>query len=198
MTSDQLIVRVAADLVTEVRKLCPSYAGDASPMHEGQVLDILRQRGCLVNFFAFHGTRAAFADGFLGRTVVAINTEASRPRRELGIRHELSHDLAEDVAAEPVFMNEEQHYMSWAERVADLFAVADLVPRWALDRCETAQDLLDEAFGSLAAFAKGSSLRVLMPYVREIVSNCSNRGMFGPFWMDPISIQVTESSGKKG
>lgn len=149
--NDKLIVRQVAYLVEEAQARCPLYASAVSPLHQSQVLDILRQCGCYVHFFAFQSNRGAFAHPFRDRVVVSINANASHAQRELGPRHELEHVLAGEVM-EAVFMNEEEHYMSAGERMADLFALADLIPTWALKLCDSASDVEDEVRQGVAEY----------------------------------------------
>ena len=59
---------------------------------------------------------------------VLINRAAEQTDRFFALRHELGHVLNGDVDG-AVFLADEG-YMSGAERAADLFALADLVPGW--------------------------------------------------------------------
>jgi preprotein translocase subunit SecB len=43
---------------------------------------------------------------------------------------------------------------------------------------------------SLLKFAGTVGLRLLFPYLREIVSNVSGRGIYGPLFLDPIFLAV--------
>jgi preprotein translocase subunit SecB len=46
----------------------------------------------------------------------------------------------------------------------------------------------------LQEFAAGGALRILFPYVRELVSNVTGRSLFPPVWLDPIQlISMTNS-----
>jgi hypothetical protein len=59
---------------------------------------------------------------------ILLNRSAEETDRFFALRHELGHVLAGDVDG-AVFLASEG-YMSPAERIADLFALADLVPGW--------------------------------------------------------------------
>jgi preprotein translocase subunit SecB len=48
-------------------------------------------------------------------------------------------------------------------------------------------DVPDE---ELLDFAKGPALRIIFPYLREAVSNVSQRGMYGPVWLDPLNVSI--------
>jgi preprotein translocase subunit SecB len=46
------------------------------------------------------------------------------------------------------------------------------------------QDILD--------FVSGAGVRILFPYVREVISTTSARGVFGPLWLDPLAIGAVD------
>jgi len=48
----------------------------------------------------------------------------------------------------------------------------------------------------LLEFGTHAGIRILFPYIREIVSNVSSRGAFGPLWIDPINMTVSGTPEK--
>jgi preprotein translocase subunit SecB len=40
----------------------------------------------------------------------------------------------------------------------------------------------------LSEFASGAALRILFPYLREVVSNVTGKGLYPPVWLDPIQL----------
>ena len=128
--SERLVLESARRSLEAARDLCPMYGGDAAPLAEGQLVDIIRQAGCGVERFRFRSRRGAFAFSLGGVVEIALNASVPRPLREFALRHELHHVLAGDVADAlhgPVFFNDQGYMTSW-ERAADLFALVDFVP----------------------------------------------------------------------
>ncbi len=128
--SDRLILASVQRSLAEARLLCPMYGGDAAPLGEGQLVDLVRQAGCGVERFRFRSSRGAFAFSIGGVVEIALNASVPRRLREFALRHELHHVLAGDVADAvhgPVFFNDQGYMTSW-ERAADLFALVDFVP----------------------------------------------------------------------
>lgn len=50
----------------------------------------------------------------------------------------------------------------------------------------------------LLEFAQGPGMRIVYPYVREITSNVTSRGLFGPLWLDPtvFAVQLGEAPNR--
>ena len=150
-----LIVGAAAHSLTRARELCPLYAGDAAPLHDEQVADIIRQAGAMIHTFAFASTAGAIGMAVAGKPQIAFNSNATAAQRSLGVRHELRHLLEEEIhnPVGPVFMSD-TGYMSHAERAADLFALADLIPAWTLRRCRSGKETAGEVLQAAAEYGE--------------------------------------------
>lgn len=88
---------------------------------------------------------------------IALNRDAKRTCRGFAVRHELAHVLSGSVD-EPTFLAD-AGFMSAEERVADLFAVADLVPGWLIGMFRKGRtpwyDVLTEIRDCIADWAEG-------------------------------------------
>lgn len=125
------VVRAAARLVRAARALEGGYAGPLAPVRTDQLARMMDRAGCHVEVFPFTSTTVAMTlPRCAGVYPVFLNRAADRTDRVFALRHELGHVLAGDVDG-AVFLADEG-YMAPAERVADLFALADLVPAWWL------------------------------------------------------------------
>lgn len=161
--SRKLVLRLAAETIRRAREVCPLYASDAAPLHEGQLQDLIRQAGCAVEVFAFRSAAGAFAASVAGAPCIALNANATRDVRIFGARHELHHVLAGEVdhgAAGPVYFSDYGYGSPW-ERAADLFALADLVPPWVLrmQRTSSDQSLRRLVAENMGEYASGWPLR---------------------------------------
>ena len=146
-------VRAAVHTITRAREICPLYAADAAPLHEGQLADLMRQVGCYVRVYAFESSVGAFALGYRGVPGIALNANARRERRGFAARHELHHVLADEVR-EPVCMADTGYLTCW-ERAADLFALADLIPAWTLRRLRSGREFSGDVVQAVAEYAEG-------------------------------------------
>lgn len=128
-SDEELILSAAGRLVDAARGVVPDYAGPYAPIRTDQLSALLRGTGCHVEVFTFQSDTIAMT---LPRCAdvypVLVNRSAERTDRVFAFRHEVAHVLAGDVEG-AVFL-EDRGYMALPERVADLFALADLVPGW--------------------------------------------------------------------
>jgi hypothetical protein len=128
-SEDETLLSAARRLVERAREVVPAYAGPVSPVRTDQVAELLSAAGCHVEVFPFRSDTVAMALPRCGGVYpILINRAAEQTDRFFALRHELGHVLAGDVDG-AVFLADEG-YMSPAERAADLFALADLVPGW--------------------------------------------------------------------
>lgn len=116
---------------------------DWSPVSDITVEILARKLGCLV-------LRRPLAEGIdeiaipgLGVSpAILVNTRNSPGMKRVALRHGLAHVLAGEVPGFDGigihFMSSALDYMSMAERRADLFALADLIPDRDLDVLERA------------------------------------------------------------
>ena len=130
MSSDEeRILSATARLVEAAQGLVDDYAGHYAPLRTDQLSALLRGAGCHVEVFPFQSDTIAMtlprcADAY----PVLVNRSAERTDRLFAFRHEIAHVLAGDVEG-AVYLSDEG-YMAMPERIADLFALADLVPGW--------------------------------------------------------------------
>ncbi|HEX2201863.1 MAG TPA: hypothetical protein VHG91_01125 [Longimicrobium sp.] len=131
-TSDDEALRVlaaAARLVAAARERVAAYAGPVAPVRTDQVAALMAAAGCHVEVFPFRSATVAMTlPKTAGVYPVLLNRAAERTDRFFALRHELAHVLAGE-AERAVFLADEG-FMAAPERVADLFALADLVPGW--------------------------------------------------------------------
>lgn len=127
--ADAAVVAAAARLVEAARGADAAYAGGLAPVRTDQVAALMTAAGCHVEVFPFRSATVAMTLPKCGGVYpVLVNRAAERTDRFFALRHELAHVLAGD-AERAVFLADEG-FMSAAERTADLFALADLVPGW--------------------------------------------------------------------
>jgi hypothetical protein len=128
-SEDDGVLVAARRLVERAREVVGSYAGTLAPVRTDQVTELLNASECHVEVFPFQSdTVAMVLPRCAGVYPILVNRSAEQTDRFFALRHELGHVLAGDVDGAVYLANE--GYMSPAERVADLFALADLVPAW--------------------------------------------------------------------
>lgn len=130
MSSDEeRVLAAAARLVEEARGVVPDYGGAYAPVRTDQVSELLRGTECHVELFPFKSDTVAMTlPRCAGAYPVLVNRGAERTDRLFAFRHEVAHVLAGEVDG-AVFLSDDG-CMAVPERVADLFALADLVPGW--------------------------------------------------------------------
>jgi len=154
---DELVLGATIRIIEAARQLVPFYAGTFSPMHTAHVSELLKRSTCFLSIRPFRSDAVAFTlPPIRGRYIIAVNRDARRTDRQFAIRHEVAHVLAGDVE-EAIFLSE-RGYQSHPERVADLFALADLVPGWFIDQLRSGQmswgAILAEVRGAIRAYAE--------------------------------------------
>lgn len=115
----------------------PWYATDFfNPPTNTQHHELLVAANAVCHVFPWNGDDPAFTlppQGPARVYTIAINRNASRSTRPLALRHEIGHILAGE--AEGLVYLSERDWHSFAERAADTFAFADLIPgRWLRGR----------------------------------------------------------------
>lgn len=143
------VLSTTAKLVRVARGLENNYAGSGSPIRDDQVSQLLVGAKCHLEVFPFRSDVVAMA---LPRCAdvypILVNRRAHRIDRQFAILHEIAHVLAGDAEEAPVFLTD-CHDMANPERVADLFALADLVPAWWVEECRRMQTPWREVRGEI-------------------------------------------------
>ena len=138
--ADRAIVVATRALIRSVERrsrLC--YAdGIAGPISPMSVQIIARQLGAdIIEADLGQHTHEIAVPGYCGPPVIVVNRYAEPAMRHLACRHGLAHLAAGDIAigegADVQFMSSILDDMTPAERVADCFALADVVPGWQLE-----------------------------------------------------------------
>jgi hypothetical protein len=126
---DDAVIAAAHRLVQQARGVVSAYAGPCAPVRTDQVGELLAAAECHVETFPFQSDTVAMTlPRCAGVYPVLLNRNAERTDRFFALRHEVAHVMAGDVEG-AVFLSE-QGFGAAEERVADLFALADLVPGW--------------------------------------------------------------------
>lgn len=121
----QLICKHTARLIEAAREIAPDYARRSAPVGSHVISQLLTRTGCTLTFAPLDDACAGMTlPRVSGVCTVVINTGGAEVDEIVTLRHELGHVLAGDVD-EPTYMDDDE--MSWTERVADLFALADVV-----------------------------------------------------------------------
>ena len=101
------------------------------PMRSDQITTLLVRSRPRLCEYPFHSGAVGMAIPWGGgEHAILIDSRAPRADYLFTIRHELAHVLAEEVS-ETLFLSAADT-MSFSERRADLYAVADLVPAWLI------------------------------------------------------------------
>lgn len=137
MSSDAVIAS-AARLVGIARGAVDDYGGACAPVSPDQLRALLAASGCHVEIFPFRSDA-------LGMTLprcegvhpVLVNGAAEGIDRGFALRHQVAHVLAGHAAGAVCLAAE--GYARDAERLADLFALADAVPGWWISRAARAR-----------------------------------------------------------
>lgn len=124
---DTRLIQGAAQLVRRAQRLEPRYANGSCPATTREMAELLRRSTCRVyRLRSQPRAKALTIPPIAGEYAIGVRDDLSWSEHAFALRHELAHVLAGDVE-EPVRMVD-RGYLTQAERYADLFALADLVP----------------------------------------------------------------------
>jgi hypothetical protein len=149
-------------LIARAQRIHPEYAaGRWKPAGTHVVSRMLHALGCHVSQQPMDPNVGGVAvPGVMGKVLVVLNSHEPA-EHSFVLRHEMKHVLAEEVTAEAMYLTGDASEMDWAERTADLFALADLVPghfiRLARRRARRFAPLLEEVREAVAEYAGGWS-----------------------------------------
>ena len=130
-SEDAAALAQAVELIERTRCLVGpyEYAGRGAPVGTAQICDLAEKLECQIHYFPFCSESFGMAlPPVQGKSLIFIDSRTQKSDQALTVRHELAHVLTGEVA-EPTYLTAADT-LSHSERVADLFAVADLVPTW--------------------------------------------------------------------
>jgi Zn-dependent peptidase ImmA (M78 family) len=122
------VLASAAHTINTARERVPWYASPWSPARSDHMADLLRRSRVHLVVDTIDGDALGMVMPECRRVfTMVVERETPRVDRMFIIRHELGHVLRGDVGEEPLYFTNEDS-MDHAERVVDLFALADLIP----------------------------------------------------------------------
>lgn len=126
---DAPLVEAAAALVREIQRAAPGYDDLFAPLHDEALADLLRRHAVAVHEAAgvAAGTRLVLTPALYGRHRLVIPAAATADQRRLAARAALAHLLAGHAGDTAVLASPAPEPLA---RLADLVALADLVPFW--------------------------------------------------------------------
>jgi hypothetical protein len=115
------------------------YAGLFSPLHDDGIRDAMRRltiysRGEPLGVQDLE----AVSPPVFGRYALIFSTDVDSRRQAFALRHGMGHVVCGHVT-EPTYMSERDDHMQHRERVADLFALADLFPAHMIESLRTSR-----------------------------------------------------------
>jgi hypothetical protein len=137
---DQEIVEITRRAIESLHAQWIGYASLFSPLHDDGMKDVLRQLGIVTRGEQL-GERdlEAVTPPIFGRHLLLYSTDVDDRRRRFALRHGLGHIVAGHVT-HPVYLSLDRNdFMAHEERVADLFALADLVPAAMIEDLRSAR-----------------------------------------------------------
>jgi hypothetical protein len=149
MSHEGLVIATAARLVAIARGAVDDYAGPGAPVNPDQVRALLAASGCHVEIFPFRSDALGMTLPLCaGVHPVLVNGAAPGIDPCFALLHQVAHVLAGDGSGAVCLARE--GYERPAERLADLFALADAVPgRW-ISRVVGARRSWNAARGEIA------------------------------------------------
>lgn len=123
-----VVEATAAAILALQDRMGIAYAHLFSPLHDDGLRDAMR-RLTIYSRGEPLGIRdlEAVSPPVFGRYALLFSTDVDSRRQAFALRHGMGHVVCGHVT-EPTYMSERNDYMQHQERVADLFALADLFP----------------------------------------------------------------------
>ncbi len=126
-SDERAVLEAARRAILEARQTAPSYAARSEGASTAEISKLLVRTNTVLVERRFRSTVKGMAfERVGGGHVIAIDSACSRADLSFTLRHELAHVLRGE-ATEPTYLTSADE-LSHAERVADLFAIADLTP----------------------------------------------------------------------
>ena len=132
--ADGAVLTATKNAIAHMHALGIAYADLFSPLHDDGMADALRRLTIRTRGGPF-GRRdlEAVSPPIFGRYAMLYSTDVDDNRRRFALRHGLGHVVAGHVTEISYLTTARDDHRSHEERVADLFALADLAPFWRLD-----------------------------------------------------------------
>lgn len=128
---DAPLIAAAAALVRELQRAAPGYDGLFAPLHDDALADLLRRHAVALHEApgVAAGMRTVLTPALYGRHRLVVPAAATADQRRLAARAALAHLLAGHAGDAAVLPSPVPEPLA---RLADLVALADLVPFWQL------------------------------------------------------------------
>ena len=141
-TADREVLGTVARAIEQLQARGILYGDIFSPLHTDGLRDVARRLTVNVRY-AELGERdlEAVVSPAYGRYVMVVSSDVDEARRSFALRHGLGHVAAGHVT-EISFLRSLEERNEWntrEERVADLFALADVVPWYMLEELRRAR-----------------------------------------------------------
>lgn len=134
LNADADVLEAVADAIHNLHeRVGIAYAHLFSPLHDDGIRDAMRRltihsRGESLGIQDLE----AVSPPVFGRYALLFSTDVDSRRQGFAQRHGMGHVVCGHVT-EPTYMSDRNDYMLHQERVADLFALADLFPAHMID-----------------------------------------------------------------
>lgn len=127
-SDERQVVQATARLIEQARETVPGYAAGLHPTTTAELAPLYVATGTRHRERRYEAA-TGMALPYRGGHLMGVEHWASRADQVFSIRHEFGHILAGEVEA-ALFLTAEDT-LSYSERRADLFAIADITPtRW--------------------------------------------------------------------
>lgn len=130
---DDAVARDVAAALKALQSRGIPYADILSPLAPDRLVDAMRRSAVLLRVDELGPKdQELVTPPIYGRYVMTIAKALDTRRRSFAMRHGFGHVVAGHVS-EVAFLSTERDWTTHEERVADLFALADVIPFWLLD-----------------------------------------------------------------
>lgn len=132
LLDDAGVARDVAAALANLQARGIGYADIFSPLPDEQLVDAMKRSAVLLRVDKL-GTKdqELVTPPIYGRYIMTVSKSLDRRRRGFAARHGFGHVVAGHVS-QVTFLSSERDWMTHEERVADLFALADVVPFWLI------------------------------------------------------------------
>lgn len=130
---DGSVIREVAEAIRRLQRRGIPYADIFSPLVDEKLAVSLRQAHILCRVDEMGNMeQELLTPPIFGRYVMTISKALDPRQRAFAMRHGFGHVMAGHVA-EITFLSTSRSWLTHEERVADLFALADVIPFWLIE-----------------------------------------------------------------